>query len=111
GKEYPSEHLFQDITEKIRTILNSPRDAFNEARVYKANQHPAELTYIIQMDTVIWHKFTQHKALKRELLGTGNVELVDDSPDDEFWGIGKNNQGKNELGLALETEGQVQGEK
>jgi diaminohydroxyphosphoribosylaminopyrimidine deaminase/5-amino-6-(5-phosphoribosylamino)uracil reductase len=66
GKEYPtSEHLFQafkvcqlffftkeylrrnqfldnrpDIAEKIRTISNSPRDAFNEARAHKADQHP-----------------------------------------------------------------------
>ena len=29
------------------------------------------------MDTVLFHKFTQHKDLKRELLGTGDAELIE----------------------------------
>ncbi|KAJ7928132.1 hypothetical protein B0H13DRAFT_2653299 [Mycena leptocephala] len=115
GKEYPtSEHLFQafkfldnrpDIAEKIRTISNSPRDAFNEARVHKADQHRDWLKMnmnIAKMEIVVWHKFTQHEDLKQELLGTGDAELVEDSAEDDFWGIGKNGQGQNELGKALE---------
>ncbi|KAJ7762363.1 swarming motility ybiA domain protein, partial [Mycena maculata] len=48
------------------------------------------------------HKFTQHEALKLELLGTGDTELVEDSAEDAFWGIGKHQRGRNELGKALE---------
>jgi predicted NAD-dependent protein-ADP-ribosyltransferase YbiA (DUF1768 family) len=29
------------------------------------------------MDTTLWHKFTQHRSLKEELLATGNAELVE----------------------------------
>ena len=29
------------------------------------------------MDMVLWHKFTQNEHLKRELLSTGDAELVE----------------------------------
>jgi predicted NAD-dependent protein-ADP-ribosyltransferase YbiA (DUF1768 family) len=29
------------------------------------------------MDTVLYHKFTQHYGLKRELLATGDAELIE----------------------------------
>jgi len=29
------------------------------------------------MNTVVYHKFTQHKDLKRELLATGDMELIE----------------------------------
>jgi predicted NAD-dependent protein-ADP-ribosyltransferase YbiA (DUF1768 family) len=29
------------------------------------------------MDTVLYHKFTQHRNLKRELLSTGDAELIE----------------------------------
>jgi predicted NAD-dependent protein-ADP-ribosyltransferase YbiA (DUF1768 family) len=34
---------------------------------------------IIQMETVIWHKFTQHRSLKEELLATGDAKLIEAS--------------------------------
>jgi hypothetical protein len=30
-----------------------------------------------QMDLVLWHKFTQNRHLKKELLSTGDAELVE----------------------------------
>ncbi|KAJ7757548.1 hypothetical protein B0H16DRAFT_1537025 [Mycena metata] len=123
---HPVQHLFQafkfmdnrpDIAEKIRTVSNFPRDAFTQARMHNAEQHPnwlkmnidkacppfasaqREPTRTLQMDIVLWLKFTQHEDLKQELLGTGNAELVEKTP---FWGTGKNNQERNELGKALE---------
>ncbi|KAJ7110380.1 DUF1768-domain-containing protein, partial [Mycena crocata] len=113
GKMYPtSEHLFQaskfletrpDIAEKIRTASKFPRDAFTAARVHKAYQHPDWLKMnIAKMEIVVWLKFTQHADLKQELLDTGDAELVEDSAEDAFWGIGKDGKGKNELGKALE---------
>ncbi|KAJ7110381.1 hypothetical protein C8R43DRAFT_1042439 [Mycena crocata] len=88
GKQYPtSEHLFQafkfmdnhpDIAEEIRTISYHPRDAYKLARVHKADQHPDwSKTNIAKMDIAVWHKFTQHEALKQELLGTGDAELIE----------------------------------
>ena len=36
------------------------------------------LTRLVQqMNIVIYHKFTQHKDLRRELLATGDAELIE----------------------------------
>ncbi|TRM64450.1 hypothetical protein BD626DRAFT_547553 [Schizophyllum amplum] len=112
GKIYPtSEHLFQafkfmdthpELVEHIRTCSPRPRDALSEARRLKPQQRPDWFKVNIDMmDEAIYHKFTQHKELRDELLATGNAELVEDSPVDAFWGIGKDGRGRNELGKAL----------
>jgi hypothetical protein len=54
------------------------------------------------MEVTLRLKFTQHTDLKALLLGTGDAELVEDSPKDFFWGIGADGSGRNELGKALE---------
>lgn len=73
------------------------------------------------MEETIYHKFTQHADLLKELLDTGNAELVEvrhrscsfyknsanfflpqDSDKDAFWGVGADGKGRNELGKALE---------
>lgn len=46
-------------------------------------------------------KFTQHQSLKQLLLSTGNSKLVENSPRDPYWGIGKNGDGLNKLGILL----------
>ncbi|KAJ7757552.1 hypothetical protein B0H16DRAFT_1537045 [Mycena metata] len=113
GKRYPtSEHLFQafkfldtrpDIAEKIRKTSEFPRDAFNEARNQQAHVRPDwKDVKIAMMDIAIEHKFTQHNDLKEELLMSADAELVEDSAEDAFWGIGKDGKGRNELGKALE---------
>jgi len=54
------------------------------------------------MEMALRLKFTQHLHLKAMLLGTGDAELVEDSPRDYFWGNGADKTGRNELGKALE---------
>ena len=71
------------------------------------------------MDETLFHKFTQHAALRDELLATGDAELVEVSPQslipvrtiadqlqdsdkDAFWGVGADRRGRNELGKCLE---------
>ena len=46
-------------------------------------------------------KFTQYDKLKNVLLGTGESELIEDSPNDYQWGCGRNGTGQNLLGKAL----------
>lgn len=46
-------------------------------------------------------KFTQNAKLKDLLLATGDAEIIEDSPRDSFWGIGKNGDGSNWLGRLL----------
>ncbi|KZT01543.1 DUF1768-domain-containing protein, partial [Laetiporus sulphureus 93-53] len=113
GKRYPtSEHLFQSfkfqrrwpgLAEHIRTCSDRPSVAFSEARRFQPQVRSDWLEVNIgKMDVTLWHKFTQHRALRGELLATGDAELVEDSDKDSFWGIGADGKGRNELGKALE---------
>lgn len=46
-------------------------------------------------------KFSQPR-LRDILLSTGSTELVENSPYDDYWGIGRSGTGKNRLGHLLE---------
>lgn len=111
GRIYPTaEHLFQalkfvptnpDLAEQIRT-QPSARAARTEAGFHRAQQRADWFEVNIEvMDMVLHAKFIQHDDLRQKLLGTGNRELIEDSPDDVFWGIGRSGEGRNELGKAL----------
>ncbi|KAG8990894.1 hypothetical protein FRB93_002966 [Tulasnella sp. JGI-2019a] len=113
GRVYPtSEHLFQSLkflehrpllAEHIRTAGKQPRMAFTEARRFspETREDWREVS-ISMMEQVILHKFEQHPILKRELLSTGDAELIEDAgANDAFWGNGADGKGRNELGKAL----------
>ncbi|KAJ7722005.1 hypothetical protein B0H16DRAFT_1227936, partial [Mycena metata] len=111
GKVYPTaEHLFQafkymdnrpDISERIRTLSNSPIQVFHYGRTQWRHQHPDwDRLRTAKMEIVHWYKFTQHPELEAQLLATGEAELY--FTTDKFWGVGEDQQGKNELGKALE---------
>ncbi|KAJ7300734.1 hypothetical protein DFH08DRAFT_725061 [Mycena albidolilacea] len=113
NKRYPtSEHLFQSfkfqphrprLAEHIRTCSERPSVAFSEARRFQPEVRSDWKDVNIQMmDLALWHKFTQHESLKRELLATDDAELIEDSDKDAFWGVGADRRGRNELGKALE---------
>lgn len=54
-------------------------------------------------------KFTQSQHLKSLLLSTNNTELMENSPYDNFWGIGSNGTGSNILGkLLMELRSKLQ---
>jgi len=55
-----------------------------------------------KMEETLELKFGQHLDLQEELLATGDAELIENSDKDDFWGVGANKQGRNELGRALE---------
>ncbi|KAI0277038.1 DUF1768-domain-containing protein, partial [Russula aff. rugulosa BPL654] len=105
-----SEHLFQafkfittdpTLAELIRT-QPSARSARREAGFHRDHQRSDWFDVNVEvMDMILHAKFTQHKDLREKLLETGSRELIEDSPDDVFWGIGRDGQGRNELGKAL----------
>lgn len=112
-----AEHLFQatkflphrpDLANKIRKI-SSPNDAIKEAR---KNQSEVKKGWIgkggnvASMRDVMLLKYTQHSVLKKQLLLTGDAELILASPSDAFWGTavgvdGSFGGGRNEFGKAL----------
>jgi len=116
GVKYPTaEHLFQslkfighrpEVVSKIRKT-SLPTEAIKEAR---KNIKDVKKGWVSQggnvaaMREVLLLKFSQHSGLKRQLLLTGDSELVEASPIDVFWGIGSGagfGTGRNELGKAL----------
>jgi ribA/ribD-fused uncharacterized protein len=59
------------------------------------------------MMTGLRAKFSQSDSLRALLLGTRDAGLVENSPRDRFWGIGKDGRGENWLGkllMALRSE-------
>ena len=53
------------------------------------------------MKTCLVAKFNQHPDLKKQLLDTGDAELIEDSKVDAYWGIGADGNGQNKLGKLL----------
>ena len=53
------------------------------------------------MRRAVLRKFESHADLRATLLGTGDEELVEDSPSDYYWGCGKDGTGQNRLGKTL----------
>ena len=103
-----SEHFYQaqkftdeSSKEKVRKVKTA-KEAFllgknlDENRVVNWEDKRVQI-----MERVIYEKFTQHDFLKEMLLETGFSTLKENSPHDDFWGIGNNGKGKNVLGRLL----------
>lgn len=50
------------------------------------------------MEKLLRLKLEQNPYVKKKLLQTGDCIICEDSPKDNFWGIGIDRQGRNELG-------------
>lgn len=46
-------------------------------------------------------KFAQHPDIQAVLLGTGDETIIEDAPNDYYWGRGKDGTGRNMLGRVL----------
>lgn len=53
------------------------------------------------MREAVLKKFLTHTEIQNILLDTGNEILVENSPNDYFWGCGANKTGQNHLGKVL----------
>jgi N-glycosidase YbiA len=53
------------------------------------------------MRDAVRQKFETHADIRATLLSTGDEALIEDAPDDGFWGCGPNGSGKNMLGRSL----------
>ncbi len=50
------------------------------------------------MEELLRAKAEQHEDVRRKLKETGNRQIVENSPTDNFWGIGPKRNGKNTVG-------------
>ena len=53
------------------------------------------------MREAVLKKFETHPSLSEALLATGDEELMEDAPDDYYWGRGADGTGENKLGKLL----------
>ncbi len=109
GVTYPtSEHAYhaqkfedESIIDEIKNA-NSPLDAIDVALKYKDK---VKLNWNeLKIDTmceILREKVKQNHYVKDILLGTGNEEIIEDSPDNYFWGSGKDGSGQNNFGKVL----------
>lgn len=79
-----------------------------QVKNFKQEIWDAECDRVVEQGQYL--KFDQNEELKKVLLGTGNREIVETSPNDRVWGIGFNTEeaegresewGENRLGKAL----------
>lgn len=109
SKDWPtSEHYFQACKFDDEKVRDSIRLADSPT---KAKRMGNSKKYVLRSDwenikddimrKVVLAKFTQHKDIQETLLSTGDEEIVENSPSDYYWGIGKDGNGKNMLGKIL----------
>jgi N-glycosidase YbiA len=60
------------------------------------NQAKCEIMY-----RAVWQKFRTHLDIRQTLLDTLDLEIIEDSPVDYFWGCGIDRTGANHLGRIL----------
>src|SRR5688572_10862169 len=100
-----SEHYFQamkfagtEYETKVREA-SSPKEAANLGR---KRDWPLRKDWESVKDDImrraVLKKFQTHSELKDLLLSTGEEEIVENAPNDYYWGCGKDGTGKNILG-------------
>jgi N-glycosidase YbiA len=105
-----SEHYFQAQKfvetdpgwfDKIREV-RMPKEAANMGR-NRAHTLRSDWEQVKDeiMQRAVLCKFSKHPELREILLSTGDEFLVENAPDDYYWGCGKDGSGKNKLGEIL----------
>lgn len=88
----------KDIKFKIINA-QSPFAAKNIANKYLDDQinltEDGKIQIVYKLNCI---KADQHQEVRDALSKSGNLEIVEDSPLDSFWGIGPDGKGRNELG-------------
>ena len=108
GRIFPTaEHAYQwkkfadsdlDIAEKIFESP-SPNEAKNISIAHKDSRSPAwDDKKVSIMEEIVRAKYDQHADVRKVLGRTGTRHIFENSPTDDFWGIGPNGEGGNALG-------------
>lgn len=114
-----SEHYFQamkfiyspDDMEAVRKA-STPKRAASIGRDRKRPLRPDwEQVKNDVMRQGVLRKFETHADIREILLATGDEELVENAPNDYYWGIGKSGKGLNMLGkILMETRAILKGQ-
>jgi ribA/ribD-fused uncharacterized protein len=109
GKIWPTtEHFFQaqkfagqadeEKIRKAKTPMLAAQMGRDRKRPLRRDWDSVKISI---MREALSAKFTQHQALRAELIGTADAILVEHTENDDYWGDGGNGNGKNMLGILL----------
>lgn len=102
-----SEHAYQaahfiDTDKKLFEEIFKARSAHDAYKIAKANADKAPRNWdeikTVVMEEIVRLKLEQNPYVRKKLLETEDLLLVEDSPKDSFWGWGPDKMGRNELG-------------
>lgn len=98
---YQASHFLETAPELVAEIFmaKSAHEAFKIAKT-NVDKVPKdwEEKKIVTMEEIVRCKLEQNPYVMHKLMQTGNRKIVEDSPKDDFWGWGPNQDGRNELG-------------
>lgn len=98
---YQAAHFFETAPELVEEIYKA-KSAHVAYKLAKANVDRApenwEKIKPIIMEDIVRHKLEQNPYIMHKLEQTEDKLIVEDSPEDSFWGWGLNRDGRNELG-------------
>ncbi|MCW1888714.1 MAG: NADAR family protein [Candidatus Moranbacteria bacterium] len=100
------EHAYQASKFTDQTIINkiglawSAEEAKAIAHAHRDLYRPdwTEQTKLRVMERIFRAKAKQHKSVREYLASTRHRKLVENSPIDDFWGIGSDKTGRNHAG-------------
>lgn len=100
-----AEHAYQSMKftdHETKTKIFEARSAYDAKMVAKAHDAHKRADWeevkLGVMEEIVRAKLRQHPYLQRKLKATGARLIAEDSPDDSFWGLGKDGNGANHLG-------------
>ena len=100
-----SEHAYQAAKFKDASIvekIKNARSAHGAKKIARAHsdkklENWREIKLGI-MEKIVRAKLEQHSYIRRKLLETGDMEIIENSPEDSFWGRGPDWKGENHMG-------------
>ncbi len=106
---YPTvEHYFQsqkfedEVYQRKIIEAESPKKASELGRTRKINiRKDWEEIKNTLMKKAVRRKFETHRSIKDKLIDTADRMLIENSPYDNYWGIGSSGNGLNQLGTIL----------
>lgn len=109
GLIYPTvEHAYhsskfenQGIKAEIQNA-ESPLKAYELGQKYKSSRKTNwDEIKVDTLQSIILEKVKQHAEVRDALIATGDEEIVEENPNDDFWGTGKDGRGENQTGKIL----------
>lgn len=102
------EHYFQAqkfLDDKLQARVRGAKSPGEAKRLGCSRQWPVRPDWDSVKDNemykAVFRKFQIHRDIRKQLLGTGRVEIIERAPNDYYWGCGKDGSGQNKLGRIL----------